>query len=141
MRVAVDFDNALELAHRLDDGRVYENKEVAKGTGARGGQSVEGSALDEMLVDDGVHAVGRLSGLAQVLDAKVIEGEKALDVLDGVLQKLRIFEESPVPFCILLFGSGKSFLQSPQSQFLLLNLFAQIMGLVTLGRRSLYLGV
>ena len=94
-----------------------------------------------MLVDDSVHAVGRLSGLAQVLDAKVTEGEKALDILDGVLQKLRIVEESPVPFCILLFESGKSFLQSPQSQFLLLNLFAQIMGLVTLGRRSLYLGV
>ena len=32
--------------------------------------------------------------LAQVLDAKVAEGEKALDVLDGVLQNLRIVEEA-----------------------------------------------
>ena len=30
--------------------------------------------------------------LAQVLDAKVAEGEKALDVLDGVLQILSIVE-------------------------------------------------
>ena len=59
--LAVDFDNALELARRrLDDGRVDETKEVAKGTGARGGQSVQGPALDEALVDDGVHAVGLL---------------------------------------------------------------------------------
>ena len=43
-------------------------------------------------MDDGVHAVGRLSGLAQVLDAKVTE-EKALDVLDGVLQNRHIVEE------------------------------------------------
>ena len=44
----------------MDDGRVDETKEVAKGTGARGGQSVQGPALDEALVDDGVHAVGLL---------------------------------------------------------------------------------
>ena len=36
-------------------------------------------------MDDGVHAVGRFSALTQVLDAKVTEGEKALDVLDGIL--------------------------------------------------------
>ena len=60
VHVAVDFENALKLAHRLDDGRVDETKEVAKGTGARGGQSVQGPALDEALVDDGVHAVGLL---------------------------------------------------------------------------------
>ena len=40
MHVVVDFDNALELAHRLDDGWVDETKELAKGTGAREGQSV-----------------------------------------------------------------------------------------------------
>ena len=66
MHVAVDFHNALELAHRLDDGRLDETKEVAQGTGARGGQSVQGPALDEALVDHGVQAVGLLSGLAQV---------------------------------------------------------------------------
>ena len=38
VHVAVDFENALKLAHRLDDGRVDETKEVAKGTGARGGR-------------------------------------------------------------------------------------------------------
>ena len=61
MHVEVHFDNELELVHRLDDGGVDETKELAKGTGARGGQSVQGPALDEALVDDGVHAVSRLS--------------------------------------------------------------------------------
>ena len=32
-----------------------------------------------------MHVVGRLSGLTQVLDAKVSEGEKALDALDVVV--------------------------------------------------------
>ena len=55
MHVEVHFDNALELVHSLDDGGVDETKELAKGTGARGGQSVQDPALDEALVDDGVH--------------------------------------------------------------------------------------
>ena len=37
MHLAVDFDNALELAHRLDDRGVDETKELAEGTGTRGG--------------------------------------------------------------------------------------------------------
>ena len=86
MHFAVDFDN-------VDDGGVDETNELAKGTGALGGGSVQGPALDEALADDGVHAVGRLSGLTQVLDAEVTEGEEALDVLDGVLQNLSIVEE------------------------------------------------
>ena len=44
-------------------------------------------------MDDGVHAVGLLSGFTQVLDAKVIKGERALDVLDGVLQNLRVVQD------------------------------------------------
>ena len=64
MHNAVDFDNALELAHRMDNGGVDETKELAKGTAACGGQSVQGPALDEALVEDGVHAVGQLSGRA-----------------------------------------------------------------------------
>ena len=39
------------------------------------------------------------------------------------------FDKYPAPFCILLFEFGKSFLPLPQSQVLLLNLFAQVMGL------------
>ena len=35
MHVAVDFDNALELGHRRDDGGADETKELAKGTGSR----------------------------------------------------------------------------------------------------------
>ena len=85
MHFAVDFDNALELVHLLHDGGVDETKELAKGTGALGGQSVQGPALDEALANYGAHTVGWLSGLTQVVDAKVSEGEKALDVLDGVL--------------------------------------------------------
>ena len=98
MHIAVDFDNVLELAHRLDDGGVDETKELAKGTDALEGQSVQGPALDEVLADDGVHVLVRKSGLAQVLDAnlngiaKVTEGEKALDVLDAVVQNLSIVE-------------------------------------------------
>ena len=91
MHNAVDFDNALELAHRMDNGGVDETKELAKGTAACGGQSVQGPALDEVLVDDGVHAVGQLSGRASARRDGHRRRE-ALYVLDGVLQILSIVE-------------------------------------------------
>ena len=55
MHVAVDFDNALKLENRLDDGRGDETKELAKGTGALWRQNVQAPILDEALADDNVH--------------------------------------------------------------------------------------
>ena len=42
----------------------------------------------------------------------------------GLLAVLE-FDECPVPFCILLFESGKSFFQLPQSRFLRAALASQ----------------
>ena len=62
MHVAVDFDNALKLENRLDDGRGDETKELAKGTGALRRHNLQAPILDEALANN-VHLVGRLSGL------------------------------------------------------------------------------
>ena len=89
VHVAVDFENALKLADRLDKGRgVEETKELAQGTGALGGQRVEGPALDEALRNDSVDAMGWKSAFAQVLDQSVVEKEKGLDVLKALFDHL-----------------------------------------------------
>ena len=62
MHIAVDLDNALEHENRLDDG-----------SGALRRHSLQAPILDEVLVDDDVHVVSRLSGLTQLLDANVTE--------------------------------------------------------------------